>query len=198
MFILIPIPVGARHVAAVRGAVWKHVNCTHCRQPYAYLLELEGTGVHQDLLFLDEKGAAERARANAEENLRQKSINCVLPVPCPTCGCYQDDMARRLKDEASTNPVQVVGALIALLALIPLAFDSAYLWVLSLVLAVAGVGVLAYGYVLAFRFDPNAGDPEPRKALGRKHAVYGDPLAELLAESPNAEHYPSSDHIKPA
>jgi len=47
--------------------------------------------------------------------------------------------------------------------------------------------LLAYGYVLAFRFDPNAGDPEPRKALGQRHAVWGEQLAELVATSPNAE-----------
>ena len=106
---LIPIPIGARRVASVRGAVWKFVSCTHCQQRYAYLLELEATGEDHDLLFLDEHGAAQRAQAQAERNLLQKSSNIVLPVPCPLCGWYQDDMSKRLKEEASVNRVQIAG-----------------------------------------------------------------------------------------
>jgi hypothetical protein len=44
-----------------------------------------------------------------------------------------------------------------------------------------GLTLVVYGTVLALRFDPNAGDPEPRKALGKRHAVWGERLAELLA-----------------
>jgi hypothetical protein len=184
---LIPIPIGTKYVAAVHGAVWKFVSCAHCRQGYAYLLELEATGEDHDLLFLDGEGSAERARAQAEQHFLQKSRNCVLPVPCPNCGSYQDEMSRQLKEEAQINPLQIAGAVLALLALVPLAFATAYAWVLTVVLAVAGLALLAYGYGLAFRFDPNAGDPEPRKALGRRHAVWGERLAELLAAHPNAE-----------
>jgi hypothetical protein len=187
MPIPIPIPIGAKHVAAVKGAVWKVVACAHCQQRYAYLLELEATGEYHDLLFLDGEGAAERARVKAEQNLLQKSRNVVLPVPCPNCGFYQDEMSRQLKEEANINPLQVAGVMVALSSLIPLAFDITYIWVLTIVLAIAGLTPLAYGYVIAFRFDPNAGDPESRKAQGRSHAVWGEQLAELLAASPPAE-----------
>ena len=187
MAIPILIPIGVARVAAVQGAVWKFVSCAHCQQPYAYLLELEATGEDHDLLFLDGKGSAERARARAEQNLVQKSRNVVRPVPCPACGFYQDDMARKLKEEKSINSPQIVGVVIALLSLIPLALGIPYIWVLTIVLAVTGLSLVAWGYVLAFRFDPNAGDPEPRKALGREHAVWGEQLAELLATSPRTE-----------
>jgi hypothetical protein len=190
---LIPIPIGTKHVAAVRGAVWKFVSCAHCKQRYAYLLEVEATGEDHDLLFMDGERSAERARAQAEQNLLQKSRNCVLPVPCPMCGYYQDDMSRQLKEEVWTNPVQMVGAAIAMLSLLPLAFDIAYNWVLTLVLAVVGLALLAYGYVLVVRFDPNAGDPEPRKALGRRYAVWGEQLCELLTTNPNAEQGATAD-----
>src|SRR5262245_37603388 len=205
---LIPIPIGVRYVAAVQGAVWKFVSCTHCQERYAYLLELEATGEGHDPLFFDGKGAAERAQAQAEQNLLQKSRNVVLPVPCPCCGSYQDDMAKVLKEEASINSVQIVGLVIAVLSLVPLMFDMANAWVLTVIGAVVGLTLLIYGTVLAFRFDPNEGDPEPRKALGQRHAVWGDQLTELLATLPNAEqpdqpHRPreqggSSEHIKPA
>ena len=92
MPIPIPVPIRTKYVAAVRGAVWKFVSCTHCQQRYAYLLELEATGEDHDLLFLDGEGSAERALAQAEHNLLQKSQKCVLPVPCPHCGFYQEEM----------------------------------------------------------------------------------------------------------
>ena len=184
---LIPIPIGTKHIAAVRGAVWKVVSCMHCQERYAYLLELEATGEDHDLLFLDGQGSAERARAQAEQNLLQKSRNVVLPVPCPRCGSYQDDMSKQLREEASVNRVQIVGLVIAVLSLIPLLFDMANTWVLTVLVAVVGLTLVVYGTVLAFRFDPNAGDPEPRKALGRKYAVWGKQLTEVLAMSGSAE-----------
>src|SRR5262245_57108001 len=121
MHIPIPIPIGVTQVASVQGAVWKLVSCAHCQQRYAYLLELEATGEDINLLFLEWEGSAERAQAKAEHNLAQKSSNVVLPVPCPNCGSYQDDMARNLKDEASINSVQIAGLVIAGLSLVPLA-----------------------------------------------------------------------------
>jgi hypothetical protein len=181
------IPIGVKRVVTVQGAVWKFVSCAYCQQRYACLLELEATGEDHDLLFLDREGSAERARAQAERNLVQKSGNVVPPVPCPSCGFYQDDVARKLKEDASINLLQIAGAVIGLLSLVPLAFDIPYIWVLTIVLGVTGLALLTWGYVVAFRFDPNAGDPEPRKAVGRGHALWGEQLAELLATNPRAE-----------
>jgi hypothetical protein len=183
MFIPHITPPGKKAVASVQGSVWKFVSCEHCPQCYAYLLELEATG--EDLPFLSADGSAERAQAKAQENLSQKKQRCILPVPCPCCGHYQTAMSGLLKEEASINPFQIAGVLIAVLGFIPLAFDIAYNWVITLVIAVAGVCLLAYGYYLSFRFDPNAGDPEPRKALGQKHAVWGEQLGKLLTASPD-------------
>jgi hypothetical protein len=204
MNIPILIPVGNKYVAAVQGAVWKFVSCAKCHERYAYLLELQATGEAENLLFMDGDGAARLAQAKAEENLRQKSRNCILMVPCPSCGFYQEEMAKQLRDEASINPFQIAGAALAALSLVPLLFNIAYIWVLTVVLAVAGLAVLAYGYRVALRYDPNAGDPEPRKALGQKHAVWGQQLDLLLAVTADApwgrppEGGPPNHHIKPA
>ena len=187
MFIPILIPIGRRHVATLRGAVWKFVNCEHCQKQYAYLLELEATGKDHDLLFLDGEGSAERARAQAAQNFLQQSRNRVRPIPCPYCGFYQAEMAQQLKEEKWINPFQICGALIVLLSFIPLAFEIANIWVATLVLAGAGLALLAYGYVLTFRFDPNAGDPEPRKVVGQSHAGWGAELAELLSRQQSAQ-----------
>ncbi len=179
MVIPIPIPIGVRRVATARGAVWKVHACENCRQQFAFLLELQATGEDHDLLFLDRDGSSKRAQEQAEENLLKKSQICVVPVPCPNCGFYQEAMSRKLKEDAWTNRTQFIGGLIVLLSLVPLAFNIEYIWLLSIVLAVFGLLLLAYGYVLAYRFDPNAGDPEPRKSLGRLRTVWGKQLDEL-------------------
>ena len=190
MFIPYFVPPGKKAVASVQGSVWRFVSCEHCPQRYAYLLELEATG--EDRAFLSADGSPERALAKAQENLSQKKQRCILPVPCPCCGHYQAEMSLLLKEEASINPFQIGGALIAVLGLIPLTFDIASNWVIALVIGVAGVCLMAYGYHLSFRFDPNAGDPEPRKALGQRHAVWGEQLAKLLAASPEVTPGPPS------
>lgn len=185
MPIPIPIPIGTTHVASVQGVVWKLVSCAYCRQDYAYLLELEATGEDHDLLFLEGEESAERARAKAAENFLRKSRNVVLPVPCPHCGSYQEDMTRMLKGEASINRLQIAGAVIGALAFIPLALNIPGIWVLTLVSATFGVALLAYGYVVAFSFDPNEGNPEARKEIGRKYALWGEELDEFLATNPH-------------
>ena len=190
MFIPHFVHPGKKAVASVQGSVWKFVSCEHCPQRYAYLLELEATG--EDLALLCADGSAELALAKAQENLSQKKQRCLLPVPCPCCGHYQAEMSRLLKEEASINQLQVGGGLIAVLGFIPLAFDIASNWVITLAIGLAGVCLMAYGYYLSIRFDPNAGDPEPRKALGQRHAVWGNQLAKLLAASPDVTPGPPS------
>lgn len=183
MFIPIHVPIGSKHVATARGTVWKVVACTQCNQRYAYLLELKATGERHDLLFFDSKGSAEQAQNQATSNLAQQAHNVVRPVPCPNCGCYQEEMARMLTHDASINRLQIAGLAIVAIAFIPLAFDSSRAWVITAAIAAVGVVLAVYGCVRSFRFDPNEGDPEPRKALGRAQAVWGQQLSDLLAAS---------------
>jgi hypothetical protein len=165
---------------------------------YAYLLELQATGEAHDLLFLDAEGSAQQARAQAEQNLLQKSRNCVAPVPCPSCGFYQPDMCELLKEKESINAPQLAGALLLMLAFVPLVFESVIGWVLSVLLALSALALLTHGYRVAFRFNPNAGDPEARKALGQSQAVWGEPLAELLVASLDAGPEAPLDGVDPA
>jgi hypothetical protein len=96
-------------------------------------------------------------------------------------------MVKRLKEGASVNWLQVIGAAITALAFSLLFFGSVYAFILAAVLAAGGLSLLSYGYVVAFRFDPNSGDPERRKAISRSKAVWGDRLAEVLRASEIAE-----------
>jgi len=184
---LIPIPIGAKTTAAAEGATLKVVSCEHCHQNYAYRLELRAIGVDHNLLFLDSEGSARRAQAQAEQNLLKMCRNVVRPVPCPNCGFYQDDMVKLIKEQGMSKGPVISGLVVAALSLVPLAFEIPNIWVLTAAGVFAGLSLVAYADVAASRFDPNAGDPDRRKARGRKDAVWGEQLTELLTTIPNAE-----------
>jgi hypothetical protein len=186
MMIPIPIPIATRWVATARGTVWKVVTCSHCQQRYAFQLELETTGQQVGPpLSLSDEGAM-LAQARAEENLSKMGRNVVIPLPCPNCGCYQPDMVERLRTEGTSKAPVAVGLTIIVLSLIPLAFGIPYLWIATVAGVSVGFGLIGYADWSAARWDPNAGDPEPRKARGRKRAVWGEELDRLLTANPDA------------
>jgi hypothetical protein len=190
---IIPIPVATRWVATAQGTVWKVVTCSHCRQRYAFLLELETTGTDVGPpLWLDAEGSTKRAQARAEENLSKMARNVVFPLPCPNCGCYQRDMVDRLRTEGTSNTPVIAGLIVAVLSLIPLAFRVPYIWVATVVGVSVGLGLISYADWAAARWDPNAGDPEPRKARGRKQTVWGEELDRLLTTDPDAGPAPTA------
>jgi hypothetical protein len=180
--ISIPVPIGINHIAIARASTWKVVSCGCCHESYAFRLNVEARGSDLDLLFLDGAGSKERAAAHAREKLIAKTRCSVASIPCPHCGTYQDDMVRQMKEEAEVNLTQVVGAMAVAISLVPLAFAIRYAWIFAVVGSTVGVALLAYGYLLSFRYDPNAGDPAPRKALGQKHSVWGEQLVDLLKD----------------
>ena len=183
---LIPIPIGEKVVATAQGAVWKFVFCAKCKHEYAYLMELEATGADHNLLFLDAEGCAKRAQAQAEQNLLKKSRNLVLPVPCPYCGFYKQDMVIRLKEDGANDGLLKAGLVVVMLSLIPMAFSIHNIWIVTLAGTFAGLSLIGYGEFVASRFDPNAGDPEARKVRGRRYALWGEQLNALLATNPSA------------
>jgi len=168
---IIPIPVATRWVATAQGTVWKVVTCSHCRQRYAVLLDLQATGT--DIgppLFLDAEAATKRAQARAEENLSKLARNVVFPFPCPNCGCYEPDMVVRLREEGTSKAPVIAGLIVVVLSLIPLAFSVPYIWVATAAGVSVGLGLIGYADWAAARWDPNAGDPSrgrPAVASGR-------------------------------
>jgi hypothetical protein len=192
----IPIPVATQWVATAHGTVWKVVTCSHCRERYAFLLELETTGkeVGPPLLLASEEGPR-RAQARAEENLSKMARNVVFPLPCPNCGCYQPDMVERLRAEGTSNAPVKAGLIIGVLSFIPLAFSVPYIWVATVAGVSVGLGLIGYADWAAARWDPNAGDPEPRIARSRKRAVWGEQLDRLLATDPAARPAPTAHTV---
>lgn len=189
---IISIPIATEWVATARGTFWKVVTCSHCRQRYAFPLELETTGKDVGSPWSLDVEGAKRAQARAEENLSTIARNVVYPLPCPNCGCYQPDMVDRLRTEGTSNTPVIAGLIVAVLSLIPLAFRVPYIWVVTAVGVSAGLGLIGYADWAAARWNPNAGDPEPRKARGRKRAVWGEQLDRLLATDRGAGPAPTA------
>jgi hypothetical protein len=169
-----------RNVVTAKATTLKLVSCANCQQPFGYLLDVEATGEDVDLLGLDHQRSLKRARAQAKQRIVQKGHTGFRPVPCPHCGFYQDEMAQQLREKGWVNPIQVVGAIITLASLVFLCLDLEFAWVLTLLVASAGLAVVAYGYVISFRFDPHAGDADDRKELGRQQTLWGERLEEYL------------------
>ena len=187
--ILIPIPVGVKRVATVQGAALKLVVCEECDSRYGYRIRLEAQGEDHDLLFVDREGSESRAQQNAEETLTKQKQNCILPVPCPACGHYQADMASLLKADACINRVQIYGAATFLLSFVPLLTSYPFAWVITAIGVLVGVLLLIRGYRRSWNFDPNFGDAEPRKEIGRRTAIWGAELETAIKsdQSPTTE-----------
>ena len=121
------------------------------------------------------------------------SRNVVLPVPCPNCGAYQDDMVGLLKEERTSNGSVKAGLVVAALSLIPLAFRIPYLWIVTVAGLLAGLALVAYADVAASRFNPNAGDPEPRKAARPSACGVERTIGRIAGYAPSGEQYAPAD-----
>ncbi|WP_254507833.1 hypothetical protein [Anatilimnocola floriformis] len=175
----IPIPVVVRHVVRVKGEMLKLITCEHCQTEFGFVVQLEASGEEHDIIMAD-AGGAKRATKRAEQNLLKKGNNEVHPIPCPQCGAYQEDMVKLLKEEGTSNAPMIAGLIVAVISLIPLAWQMPGAWKLTAAGLVIGLGMMGYSDFAAALYNPNAGDPERRKATGRKHTVWGPELAELL------------------
>jgi hypothetical protein len=138
---------------------------------------------------------AKQAQARAEQNLSKMGRNVVVPLPCPNCGCYQPDMVELLRTEGTSNAPVIAGSIVIVLSLILLAFSVPYIWVATAVGVSVGFGLIGYADWAAARWDPNAGDPERRKARGRKRAVWGEELDRLFATDLDAGPAPAAPAV---
>ena len=58
--------------------------------------------------------------------------------------------------------------------------------------------MMARGFARAIRYDANAGDPEPRKVVGREYSVWREQLVELLATTPPTAVAEPTPRVAPA
>jgi hypothetical protein len=194
--VLIPILIiWKRFTATARGSAVKVVACENCSTEYVYVMKREGVGAGTSLYWLNEEGAASRAKAAAAEMLQALLDKDYDPVPCPVCGHYQRYMFPKLlgEDEIRAHAVGpglstliLVATLIGCLdAAMALYCSVAYLldqndhdfknmvtaWSVLLPLALIGLGLLIVRRSKIRRFDPNLEDRQARIVIGRSRAL---------------------------
>jgi hypothetical protein len=140
------------------------VSCEHCGCTFGYLAARKAQGAGSSLLWLDNEGAAERARNAATKSLDRALKKVNDPAPCPRCVKYQAKMARALWRGFLFKGIGIglaAGFLWFLWTLF--SWDSAEqtFWQTGsrgapLVLGVVAIGGVLWGIIRAARLDPDA------------------------------------------
>ncbi len=177
---MVHIPTGREYTATLESAVPKAVTCEQCGREYFYLMRRQASGSASSPFFLDNRGASQRARERAEEELRQALETECDPVPCPECAWYQSHMVPTIRRSYHRWMVTVGAVLLAVAApclASTLSFASGVqptrpgtvpiLWAVTSGLAIVGLGMIIGRKILASRLDPNATDPEARRRIAQ-------------------------------
>jgi hypothetical protein len=177
------IPYAREYTAKLAGSVLKLVLCENCGVEYVYRLERTATGSGTSMLFLDNRGARERASHLAEDRLRALLEQEIEAVPCPDCGWFQRSMIPKARSDHAHWMLTaglvflIVGFIAFALSFIngppqnptPPWLHTAFVVAYG-VCGVAGVGLLVGKFLRASRFDPNDMDPEARIKIGQGRA----------------------------
>jgi hypothetical protein len=162
------------HIVSLAASVVREVNCEKCGTQYFYAVRRRASGTGTSVYGLDEAGARGRATDRAVTALQNSLQNAFDVVPCPNCGIYQARMVEFMKNAHLKWLLPVGGLLIAgaCLALVPVVSRGNIVSaVAAAVLLLAGLGLIFFRYWSVDHYDPNQGDPEPRKQLGRNLAL---------------------------
>jgi hypothetical protein len=186
---MIFVYVWKKYRANISGAVVRRVTCEKCSCAYAYEMVRSARGAGTSAYLLNNAGAEDRARTQANKRLRRELQRGIDPVGCPDCGWYQADMvreARRRKLHAIVPTAIVCLALAGAYALVVGAVMSmtsgiqpwpATVWLRAGVLpgGLAGVGLLALAirHAVMRGVNPNRGFPDrpaayPGAPIGHK------------------------------
>lgn len=161
------------YTAQMSATAVRDVTCEKCRTRYAYAIKRSDFGTGTSIYGLDDAGAERRAANQAAERLREALDNAIELVPCPNCGHYQPDMSAFLK-RAHLKWLAVLGGLMIIVALAGVGAgffkESLLLVAFGLASLVLGIAMILYRQSEVQKYDPNAGDPEARKELGRSLA----------------------------
>lgn len=87
------------YTTSVSGSTTRHERCVGCSCLFEYEITREATGGGHSPFFLNNTGAAASARIRARANLNRALHEAIEPVHCPTCGIFQPEMARVLREQ---------------------------------------------------------------------------------------------------
>jgi hypothetical protein len=177
---------GGGRSATVKGLTTKVVKCERCGESYEYILSRSGRG---------------RDDSEAYSDLEQRLVEGCEPVPCPSCGWYQNNMvprARRLRHRwmfhtalylflGSIVGWLVVGITAGMIGIVG-PEDPRSDVVRIIMICLVGLGMLLpptlliLRYCLCLSYDPNASPQKP--VLTKGDLVPG--LACGLGEPPSS------------
>jgi hypothetical protein len=115
---------------------------------------------------MDADSAVDAAQRKARRRAEQILANECHPMPCPECGCYQDDMVGLLRKPKGLV-LRVSGVFLFIISVIA-AYGARFFdestppfpqsalatpWIFG---TLGTLGVIALGYARKFAFDPNA------------------------------------------
>lgn len=190
---MIPIPL-ATYKSTVKGRVFKEITCEHCNSKFVYLLTREAEGFAMGIAMVDLTGANDYASNKANAELRRSLERGMDPVPCPSCGWYQSAMIPLIRRDHRfwmflTGMLSfLLGGLIAIVGVLSqfskekstardgISFIQGGAWLVAI-----GLGLIFARKLLASFVEPNGGDPEERKELGRQRARTREEFDRMLA-----------------
>lgn len=169
-----------QYTATAGGAVVKPATCEECGTEYVYRVERMGEGQGTSLYMVDNQGAQRRANEAAEKALAKELEKAIEVVPCPKCGCVQEDMVK----EARRRHLGWMGKPGWFLVFGAVAFgvvnwasgaakhkDPWVAWPTFALFAAIGPVLLVVRAVLRAQHDPNTEDREARLEWGRSLAL---------------------------
>jgi hypothetical protein len=170
-----------KYTARRTADILKEVTCEKCGTQYMYGMQRTEEAQGVSLYGLDDQGAQDRAVQAANENLQRALESAFELVPCPQCGAYQSQMIAFLKNAhlkwlSFLGAVLAAGAIVFYFGALAAEKSSVFAGTGSLSMLVAGIGMIVFKRWSASRMDPNAGDPEPRRQLGKKLATLKEDL----------------------
>lgn len=166
------MPIGNKYSATTTSMTLKPVTCQYCGCQFLYQMTREGKGESTSWLWLNNAGAANSASVSAREKLEYKLINEIDAYSCPDCGMYQENMVKKLKENAWKEAGRVavvfgiIGGILIWLGTSLLARMPNFI---QLTLQLVVIGFWSWAIlkmsIRAYRLNPNANF---KKRRGRK------------------------------
>lgn len=86
------------YTSTVAGSRQKRETCVGCSCSFEYKITRVAQGGGHSGFYLNNRGAAASAKTRAQANLVRALDEAIEPVSCPTCGIYQPDMVKVLRE----------------------------------------------------------------------------------------------------